>query len=299
MKYYSKSNKKEIALVALLVAIVGMSIGFAAFSTTLNISSSASVSPSSNSFKIVLCDNNVLNYCDDYLSEYVLSGKEFNGARDIDGFVSEKYAGFKVAFTSNNQSVTYGFYAQNVGEYDAYLSSIYFEPLSDGSYKRCSASTTDETKATDSLVQSACNGIKEKIIIDGSTYNIGDNISGHKLTKGESEYIQVVIEYEDGAQLADGPFNVEFGNLRVDYSTVDNPVSLISFTISGIEYQAEEGMTWNEWLDSSFNTGEWYAYSNMVISDGVRVGEYSYITYVSPSDEIINATSYNCLMGFM
>ena len=31
-------------------------------------------------------------------------------------------------------------------------------------------------------------------------------------------------------------------------------VQLITFTISSIEYQAEEGMTWGEWIDSAYNT---------------------------------------------
>jgi hypothetical protein len=31
--------------------------------------------------------------------------------------------------------------------------------------------------------------------------------------------------------------------------------NLISFTINGIEYQAEEGMTYGEWHGSEYNTG--------------------------------------------
>lgn len=31
--------------------------------------------------------------------------------------------------------------------------------------------------------------------------------------------------------------------------------ALIAFTISGIDYQAEEGMTWSEWVASSYNSG--------------------------------------------
>lgn len=31
-------------------------------------------------------------------------------------------------------------------------------------------------------------------------------------------------------------------------------INLISFTISGDEYQAEEGMAWDEWVESSYNT---------------------------------------------
>lgn len=34
--------------------------------------------------------------------------------------------------------------------------------------------------------------------------------------------------------------------------------TLISFTIGGTSYQAEEGMTWAEWVNSSYNTGGYY-----------------------------------------
>lgn len=48
--------------------------------------------------------------------------------------------------------------------------------------------------------------------------------------------------------------------------------SLISFSINGVAYQAEEGMTWVEWCDSEYNPGIWSvsqgyvkdAYANVV-----------------------------------
>lgn len=36
------------------------------------------------------------------------------------------------------------------------------------------------------------------------------------------------------------------------------PVELISFTIDSTEYQAEEGMTWAQWLNSDYNTDGYY-----------------------------------------
>ena len=34
--------------------------------------------------------------------------------------------------------------------------------------------------------------------------------------------------------------------------------NLISFTIDGTEYQAEEGMTWQDWIDSEYNVDGYY-----------------------------------------
>ena len=39
------------------------------------------------------------------------------------------------------------------------------------------------------------------------------------------------------------------------YVYFDKEASTISFTIDGTVYNAEEGMLWNEWVDSIYNTG--------------------------------------------
>lgn len=39
---------------------------------------------------------------------------------------------------------------------------------------------------------------------------------------------------------------------------------LITFTISGTEYQAEEGMTWEGWVNSSYNPGDYTIENNQV-----------------------------------
>lgn len=46
------------------------------------------------------------------------------------------------------------------------------------------------------------------------------------------------------------------------------PVQKISFTIAGTSYQAEEGMTWAEWCDSSYNPGGFSATTSGVYHSG-------------------------------
>ena len=48
-----KDMKRNLVLVGLLLAVVGVTLGFAAFSNTLTIKSSATVTPSSDTFKVV------------------------------------------------------------------------------------------------------------------------------------------------------------------------------------------------------------------------------------------------------
>ena len=45
--------------------------------------------------------------------------------------------------------------------------------------------------------------------------------------------------------------------------------SLIEFTINGTPYQAEEGMTWGEFVESNYNDGRVSVSSNYVGHDGM------------------------------
>lgn len=78
--------------------------------------------------------------------------------------------------------------------------------------------------------------------------------------------------------------------------------TLISFTIGGTSYQAEEGMTWAEWVESNYNTST----DISVNSNNNKVGDTGfgyYITtdlvdmtkYVSSDDTII--ADYNYVMS--
>ena len=287
MNFYGKNNRKEIVLVALLVAIVGMSLGFAAFSNTLSISSSASVTPNSSDFNIRFCNAYDLSACNNSSEVlWVMPLSETNGASGKTATLGgQSINGLTVNFTGANQSVEYAFFIQNAGEYDAYLKDISYTALSNGIYKMCSATTTDSTKATDSLVQVACDGINVTISVGGTSYTFGSNISGHKLSKGAVEEVNVKIEYTAGSALADGPFKVDISDFKLNYSTVDNNVKLISFVVDSTTYQSEEGMTLAEWVNSSYNTGNftinsefcnsasgYYPVNNetAIIVDGVR-----------------------------
>lgn len=90
-----------------------------------------------------------------------------------------------------------------------------------------------------------------KTTINGTSYSTFDestlNISGEDITVSRS-----------GAEKTTEP---------VPYITINYTESskkIINFTIAGTSYQAEEGMTWQQWIDSSYNTsnGKYYISSN-------------------------------------
>ena len=74
---------------------------------------------------------------------------------------------------------------------------------------------------------------------------------------------------------------------------------LLTFTVAGIEYQAEEGMTWEEFCNSEYNTGGFYI-SDMYVKKGsypdryeVYNDGYPHTSKTNPPDTIINGHSYD------
>ena len=115
---------KVIAIVALLVAVAGLSLGFAAFSTTLNITSSADVPIDASVWKVGF--SNVNNSIPS--STVTVNGvtdASNNGSIDLTQFVISQTAnGNATLHTTNGSKVDYDFYIVNDGNLDAYLNSV-------------------------------------------------------------------------------------------------------------------------------------------------------------------------------
>jgi len=84
---------------------------------------------------------------------------------------------------------------------------------------------------------------------------------------------------------------------RVDrvYNEIEkNYKIIISFTISGTEYQAEEEMTWNDWVNSSYNKDGYTISSNNILSpSGQKVCFGSSAEPTLAGDKIALYKSYN------
>jgi hypothetical protein len=73
--------------------------------------------------------------------------------------------------------------------------------------------------------------------------------------------------------------------------------NLITFTISGTEYQAEEGMTWGEWLESEYNTNNFVNPGGCIATnydDWSLVRDIETSDAVYPEDVIIINGRYAC-----
>ena len=202
-------NSKVIAIVALIVAVVGLGIGFAAFSSTLTISSSATVTPNADTFKVVF----------DTVSGITCTP---TGATvTSSGTVAETtVSGIKIGFTEPGQSAICTVSATNSGEYLAYLNSITLGTLS------CAKSTGSQ--ADDTLVAEACKGISVTVTagttsVTSTSTTSGTNtaIASHTLAKGASENVTIKIEYAAGSARADGQFDITVPDTTLVYSSVD------------------------------------------------------------------------------
>lgn len=85
-------------------------------------------------------------------------------------------------------------------------------------------------------------------IFDLTSYSDGDVIS---VTYDVSDAVPTVV---GGAAAATSYTDPAAAPVNNGETTEFGAVSLINFTISGVEYQAESGMTWYEWCQSEYNT---------------------------------------------
>ena len=203
---------KILSIVALVLAISAMTLGFAAFSTTLNISSSASVTPSSADFAVKFSTSQT-----SLVTDAVAPSSKTTGITTTNGTivnsVSPTLSNLSASFNSPGQYVEYTVYARNEGAYTAYLNNINY--LGD---KTCIASSG----TTESLVQSACNSINIKVTIGSTTYDDTTPISSHTLAKGAGETVKIRLEYAENGTPVDGSFKITFPSISLVYSTVDN-----------------------------------------------------------------------------
>ena len=210
-------STKIIAIIALCVAVVGLSIGFAALSNNLTINSKAKVSPNASDFDVNFSSSNTSEL------DGVVSGVGTNSATaedaTIDNSDSPTITGLKANFTEPGQKVTYSFYAHNAGKYAAYLNNVTYANVSGKTAtKVCSAG--DGTDAT--MVEAACNGISVSVKVGNDTYTGSmDSITNHSLDLDDYEEVVVTIEYASNASRTDGDFEVAFGDITLTYDSVD------------------------------------------------------------------------------
>ena len=107
---------KMMFIVALVLSVTAMTLGFAAFSSTLNISSGASVTPNSDDFKVRFVGINGDNKA--IISAYSSSQKPEAGIISDDGL---SISGINVSMQKIGDGAQFSAYIENQGQYDAVI----------------------------------------------------------------------------------------------------------------------------------------------------------------------------------
>ena len=214
-----------LSILAIVVTIFGLSLGFAAFSRTLTIKSSAEVNPDESVFNVDFAKNSSGDDVSSITPELNPTGVSGFTATNavIDNTTSDPVIkNLHATFTEPGQKATYSFYTKNNGDLKAFLKSVTFNKVSgQDKVKVCTA----KDSATPSLVNAACEGITLTVTVGDEAFTTSkvrsefQSATAHDLTKGSSEKIKVVIAYEEGSDEADGGFDVAFGDVVLLYTS--------------------------------------------------------------------------------
>ena len=230
---------KVIAIIALVVAVIGMSVGFAAFSNTLTISSSATVKPTEEDFKLVAYglgeginkETWVANPVNLSLYTSKTSGMPLLGIDNNPAIGGEKAvissSGDKISisnlsatFSEPEQDLFYAVALKNEGSYDAYL-KITEEDIDKLRNSEVNKVCTAGDGTTESLMNAACDDIYLGMEIGKSN---GDGFfntteGSYKIEPGDHVIIFIVIYYDKNGGRADGPFTIDFDDITLNFST--------------------------------------------------------------------------------
>ena len=223
---------KILSIIALILAITGMTLGFAAFSTTLNITSSAIVTPNIEDFKIKIygftSEESVSTFLstgeiaeDSISDEYsiaIVSGEVSNVENAVINNSNLSISNINGTFISDESSISYLFLIINEGEYDAYFSiKDYLGSLGPVNYNYYPTCIPQEG-ATPELVEKACNGFEQAIhFMDLSMNPLLKENDNYFVAKNDAIFAFVNIDYL--RNLADGPFKVQFNDLQLEFTT--------------------------------------------------------------------------------
>ena len=229
---------RVIAIVALMIGVVGLTIGFAAFTNTLTIKSDATVTPDSSLLNVAFSNENAANTTavttpdisatlnpsnvTDFTAEHATINNAATGGPIIENL--------SVSFTAPGQTATYEFYTKNIGTLNAYLSNVVFNNVTGGSSSKvCTKVTENKTtdqQATDALVAAACNDISLTLTLGSENFTTSTARAGfntattHDLVSTASEKVTVTITYAANGAQADGDFTVDFGDIQLVYKSV-------------------------------------------------------------------------------
>lgn len=220
MEYNIEKDRTKIWIViALVIAILALSIGFAAFSATLTIN------PGSDKVTITPFDNfsNSVVFDTGSLSCTVKNGEnESKGSIDSSGTITDTiWSGLTVTLREPNDVVTCTVPIKNKGEYNAYLKDIKFNTtISCKSATAGNIYTSEICGASGIHASAAVADYSSAATVNTSTINSQTNITTNNLLESQkSKVLTVKITYPAGAPYADEDIQITIPQITLTYSS--------------------------------------------------------------------------------
>ena len=215
-------NKQIMTIAVIMVAVVGLAVGFAAFSANLTIQPGANVTPDASDF-VVRFSSSATGYSTGDIDP---SNPALGEVATISNEEPTTISNLVAKFKEPGDSVSYTFYVRNDGKYDAWLKSITF------GNKTCQVTEGASHIPQIDLMNEACEDIDITLQIDDTIISrndlyipheelyFGDNDGTYMMRPNDSRKVVVTINYAANGTRVDGDFSVNFGDIVLEYNTV-------------------------------------------------------------------------------
>ena len=220
---------KTMTILILFMAVVGLTMGFLAFSTTLVVESGVDVMPDEADFKLVL-------YGYDYSKSpnpekfeelsttvsdpfRIIGAKSANQAKIDNSLFS--VSNLHAEFTGSGQSASYAFIVKNEGGCDAYLNEIRFNKIVNSAVKKQCVSTNGYTAE---VIDKVCDNINLSVEVKGNEYFDTEQFDGNNIIIPKGEFIEffIHIDYRQHNDRVDNELFVDFGNVLLGFSALES-----------------------------------------------------------------------------
>ena len=214
-----KNNGKVIAIVALLVGVVALSVGFAAFTDQLTINGTATAKVGDNPFED---KTNGLNYKANTAECHSTAATSTNVITEgySAGTLSEdSWSAIKVPLTKDIPSVTCTAKVENKTDYVAYLKSIGANAgVSCASTGANATPNANSVCANTHVVVQVGSVADDKIEFGTTQPTTNSSTTGSVASKGE-ETVTVTISYDPTKVVADEDVTITLPTITHDYSS--------------------------------------------------------------------------------
>ena len=210
-----KNNSKIIAVAALVVAVIGLSIGFAAFAATLTIENISATMAADNQFTANVNYKSVAPTC-----TVTGSGASISGSYNAGTASGKQWTGISVPLTMTQKSITCEAQIENGSAYSAALDSITI-----GGTFTCQSVAASGTDGYATNAGTICDGTKVTVTTSGASAVFTNAshagltcITGSSIASSGSAAVQVVIEYT-GTVAADGDVAITIPTISMNYKS--------------------------------------------------------------------------------